>query len=186
MKKRITKRSILAAAALVLCLSVTIGSAMAYFTDYEDAQGGAVLHLGGETEIDEGSDARNKHIVIQNTGETNMMVRVGIFGNENEKYLTVTPAAGWIAGSDGFYDYGSTLKPEEQTSAIDAVLKAEWTKGGENPDLKDFEITVVHESAQAIFDDATQKLAIPAGWDKATAGKIAPAAHPQDEEVSAS
>ena len=186
MKKRITKRSILAAAALVLCLSVTIGSAMAYFTDYEDAQGGAVLHLGGETEIDEGSDARNKHIVIQNTGETNMMVRVGIIGNENEKYLTVTPASGWIAGGDGFYYYGSTLKPEEQTSAIDAVLKTEWQKGEDHPELTGMEITVVHESAQAIFDNTTQKLAIPDGWDKTAAEQIAPAAHPQDEEVSAS
>ena len=186
MKKHLTKKSILAAAALVLCLSVSIGSAMAYFTDYEDARGGAVLHLGGETEIDEGSDTRNKHIVIRNTGETNMMVRVAIFGNENEKYMSVTPAADWITGNDGFYYYGSTLKPAEQTSVIDAVLKTEWQKGEDHPDLDGMEITVVHESAQAVFDNTSQKLIIPAGWDQAAAGKIAPAAHPQNEEVSAS
>ena len=69
---RITKKMIPAVLILLICLSVTIGGAMAYFTDYEDAYGGAVVQLGGETEIDEGSDARNKHIVITNTGETNM------------------------------------------------------------------------------------------------------------------
>ena len=51
MKKQMTKKTVLAVLALVLCLSVTIGGAMAYFTDYEDAHGGAVLNLGGETEM---------------------------------------------------------------------------------------------------------------------------------------
>ena len=184
MKKQMTKKTVLAVLALVLCLSVSIGGAMAYFTDYEDAHGGAVLNLGGETEIDEGSDTRNKHIVISNTGETNMIVRVAIFGNGAEKYMTVTPATGWSKGSDGFYYYNKVLKSKEQSTAIDAVLKTEWTKGEDHPDLKDFEITVVHESAQAIFDIDSQKLAAPKGWDPAVVSGIAPLADPQSEEVA--
>ena len=184
MRKQMTKTWILAITALALCLFVSIGGALAYFTDYEDAYGGAVLKLGGETEIDEGSDTRNKHVVILNTGETNVIVRAAIFGNEGEKYLTVTPGNGWTMGSDGFYYYSKVLKPEEQTSAIDAVLKTEWEKGEDHPDLTDMEITVVHESAQAIFNIESQKLAAPEGWDAAAVAKITPLTHPQSEEVA--
>ena len=42
MKKKMTRKQILAVLALIFCLSVSIGGAMAYFTDYEDAAGGAV------------------------------------------------------------------------------------------------------------------------------------------------
>ena len=187
MKMQMTRKTILAVLGIVLCLSVSVGGAMAYFTDYEDASGGAVLRLGGETEIDEGSDARNKHIVIRNTGETNMIVRVGIFGNDNEEYLTVTPEAGWITGSDGFYYYGQVLTTDEEgntTSAIDAVLKDEWKKGESHPDLTGMEITVVHESTQAVYENGEETLSVPEAWDAAAVAQIAPAAHPQSEEVT--
>ena len=78
MNRQTAKKPVLAALALVLCLSAAVGGAMAYFTDYEDAQGGAVIRLGGQTEIDEGSDTRNKHVVITNTGETNVIVRAAV------------------------------------------------------------------------------------------------------------
>lgn len=179
MKKQMTRKQILAVLALIFCLSVSIGGAMAYFTDYEDAAGGAVLHLGGETEIEEGSDARNKDIVIKNTGETNMIVRSAIFGNENEKYMTVTPGSGWTKSSDGFYYYNTVLKPTEQTSVLKAELKTEWKNSEAHPDLTGMEITVVHESSQAIFDADTQKLAVPEGWDAAAVGAITPVTDPQ-------
>ena len=189
MKKQMTRKTMLAVLGIVLCLSASVGGAMAYFTDYEDGRGSAVLNLGGETEIEEGSDGFDKHLVIQNTGETNMIVRAAIFGNEGEKYMTVTAGDGWIQSVDGFYYYNKVLEPTDTTTAIDAVLKAEWKGDSEHPaikpDLKDMEITVVHESAQAIIDMDTQNLMVPSEqWDAAIVAQIALPAHPQGEEVT--
>lgn len=185
MKMQMTRKTILAVLGIVLCLSVSVGGAMAYFTDYEDGRGSAVLNLGGETEINEGSDGYDKHIVILNTGETNMMVRTAIFGNEGEKYMTVTAGEGWILGADGFYYYNKVIEPAEATTAIDAVLKAEWKGEEEHPDLKDMEITVVHESAQAILDMETQTLLVPnEKWDASIVAQMAIPANPQGEEVT--
>lgn len=158
MKKHLTKKSVLAIVALILCLSVSIGAAMAYFTDYEDAYGGAMLHLGGETQIDEGGSKNEKNITIKNTGETNMIVRVGIFGDE--KYLNVSyDSADW-AEQDGFYYYKKVLNAGQATSLIHADVNAAW-EGSEKPDI-DLEVAVVHESVQALYEN--NKLQIPDGW----------------------
>ena len=181
------RKMIPAVLALVLCLSVTIGGAMAYFTDYEDAYGGAELELGGQTEIEEGSDERNKHIVVSNTGDTHMLVRVAVLGNEAQQFMDVTAENGWLKPSQEngitFYYYGKALAPGEKTSAIDAVLKAEWTNGNARPELNDLEITVVHESRQAIFNSETQQLAVPDGWNANMVAQITPQAHPQKKQA---
>ena len=159
---------ILAVFAIVLCLSVSVGAAIAYFSDYEEASGGAVLGLGGETQLTEGSDAANKHIVIENTGETNMIVRLAIFQND---YLTVKleQAADWKQVGD-FYYYTKVLQPGDKTSAVDANLKTEWK--GDEPEY-DFDVTVVHESAQAVYNG--EALAVPEGWDAEGVSAITPA-----------
>ena len=50
MKKRTL---LLAVLAVILVMSSSIGSAVAYFTTYAKARGGYVIHLGGKTEITE-------------------------------------------------------------------------------------------------------------------------------------
>ena len=76
----------LAAAALLLAGSVTVGSAIAYFTTYATASGGAEVELGFTTtepneEIKEGS----KHIKVENTGANDCFVRVRIlYGDRYE------------------------------------------------------------------------------------------------------
>lgn len=55
MKNR--KIVVLSAAALVLAGSMTIHSAMAYFTTNVSAQGGYTLSLGSKTEIEENVEA---------------------------------------------------------------------------------------------------------------------------------
>ena len=163
MNKR--KSLILAVFAIVLCLSVSIGAAIAYFSDYEEASGGATLNLGGETQITEGSDAANKHIVITNTGDTNMIVRLAIFDN---KYMTVTLDESYWKKVGEFYYYQKVLEPGEETSPVDADLKIEWK--GKEPDYS-FDVTVVHESAQEVYNGKT--LVVPAGWDAEGVNSIA-------------
>jgi len=177
--KRINRTTMLIFA-LVLSLSVTIGASLAYFSDYEEASGGATLNLGGKTEMSEGKDANGKHIVIKNTGETNMIVRVGIYGPDG--ITKIDASRDWILGKDGFYYYGKILKPGESTpgDSMDASINISWK--GDKPDY-DFEVTVVHEGSQALYDG--DKLLCPglkgyAGltkddpnhWDAAAVAKI--------------
>lgn len=162
MEKRSRKKVVMLIIAAILLLSVSIGVTLAYFSDYEEASGGATLKLGGETEMTEGSDSASKHIVVENTGRTDMITRVMIFDNEhmtvtleNEKDWHVTE----IEGGKCYY-YTKILAPGKKTSAIDAELSIEWQ--GEEPEYN-FDVTVVHESAQAVFNGRT--LATPNGWD---------------------
>ena len=161
MKNLLKSKKILAAFAVILCMTATTGLAIAYFNDYEDASGGATLHLEGKTELEEGSDEANKEIVIRNTGEMNMIVRVAIYGSD--KYMTISHKNGdanaWAKIGD-FYYYKEVLLPGQTTPQIDAQLKAEWK--GKEPDY-DFEITVVHESAPAVYNG--EVLVTPVGWD---------------------
>ena len=168
-------------AALLLCLTVTVGITAAYFTDYESGKGGASVDLSGQTRLKEDMDGNNKIISIVNTGETDMIVRVMIYGDE--KRMTVTPGEGWIKGDDGAYYYNRILKAGkdgaegESTSEIVAEIAA---KEGEDPE--DFDILVVHESSRVVYDgqgdpdDKAQKLAAPEGWDKKAVAKIDTAA----------
>jgi len=161
--ERISQRKIvmlIIAAALVLLVSV--GVTFAYFSDYEEASGGATLKLGGETEMTEGEDSASKHIVVENTGDTNMITRVMIFDNEHMT-VTLENEKDWhetkIEGGKCYY-YTKVLKPGEKTSAIDAELSVEWK--GEEPEYN-FDVTVIHESAQAVYNGKT--LVTPEGWD---------------------
>ena len=168
-------KTILLLFALVLSLSVTVGATVAYFSDYEQASGGATLYLGGKTELTEGDDTGKKDIVITNTGKTDMIVRVGIYGPDGMD--TPSMNAPWFKGNDGMYYYGRVLKgsddpdqhPGENTGAGNLVASMSFHWEGEAPDYY-FEVTAVHEGAQAIYEG--DKLKVPDGWDAEAVAKI--------------
>ena len=171
--KKINKQ-ILTIFALVLCLSVSVGASLAYFSDYEEASGGASLRLGGKTELREGEDESEKDIVVENTGETNMIVRVAIIGDGVE-YFAKDPefnSSDWAADTDEngvlWYYYKKVLEPGSQTSDIKAKMEFSWD--GDEPDYN-FDITVVHESAQEVYNG--KALVVPAGWDAEGVNSIA-------------
>ena len=80
-KKSFHKKTLgMAAAALALTAAVSAGSALAYFTTYTQAAGGAALQLGfAQTIPQEEVDNWTKHVTVQNTGEAPCMVRVRAF-----------------------------------------------------------------------------------------------------------
>ena len=167
MKDILKNRFILTIFALVLCLSLSMGIALAYFSDYEEASGGATLNLGGITELTEGNREDGKDIVIENKGKTNMIVRVAVYGAE--EYMNLTAPKDWKKAGD-FYYYQKVLTPGEKTSTIVANVKQEWS--GKTAPAFDYEVTVVHESAQAVFDG--KKLARPdKTWDSGAVASIA-------------
>ena len=85
MKTVINKKAILLAISFALVLSLSVGTAFAYFSDYATAKGGAAITLGGKTDINEDVNGKIKTISIENTGETDVVVRVKIFGQTDIK-----------------------------------------------------------------------------------------------------
>ena len=67
--KRINRTVFLAAAGAILTASLSVGSALAYFTAYCTASGEVPVEMGfTETEIEETVKDDGKHIQILNTG----------------------------------------------------------------------------------------------------------------------
>lgn len=153
------KVKLLIASILLVALAVP-AAALAYFTDYEDAWGGAVLKLEGETTIDEQADSAKKVISIRNTGETDVVVRVAVYG---DFVKNVDFGEGDWAHQDGddWYYYKKILKPGEATPEITAWVDVEAAGAAGH----DFDIVVVHESERVSYDGtAENNVNKPDGW----------------------
>ena len=152
------KNKLIIALSLILCLTASVGFTLAYFTDYENAKGGAVVNLSGQTEIEEEFDGNNKEATITNTGETDMVVRLKVFGDEKHMKENSTNNKDWVKGSDGFWYYKKVLPVGKEASMFKVDVSGKIDPG----DPIDFEITVVHESQRVTYDG--DKVAIPKGW----------------------
>ena len=128
--------------ALVLVLSMTVGLTMAYFSDSTEAEGGIPVTLGGQTTIIEKQNDDNKVIQIKNTGETDVVVRVAVYGPTEISYS----GSGWTDGGDGYYYYDSIL-PAGKTSS---ELTAKWDVPEDLGD--DYAVVVVQESDQVVYN----------------------------------
>ena len=63
--RRISRSVILTAAAAALTASLSVGSALAYFTTYCAAEGSVTMNMGfTDTEIDETVDSTGKHVTM--------------------------------------------------------------------------------------------------------------------------
>ena len=113
-------------------------------------------------------------ISIENVGETDVVVRVAIYGDYID-WDKSTIGEGWTrADGDEWYYYNKILKPDETTSTITAkVDKTAAEKAGH-----DFDIVVVHESERVSYDGtADNKVRKPDGWTNM------PAIYGSSEEV---
>ena len=96
-----------------------------------------------------------------------MIVRVGVYG-PGEMAAPVMKG-NWMQADDGMYYYGEVLKPGENTGTGNLVSSLSFSWEGEAPDYY-FEVTVVHEGSQAIYEG--NKLKVPDGWDRNAVAKI--------------
>ena len=150
--KTVRRNTILLTIALVLVLSLAIGLTMAYFSDHTEAKGGVTVTLGGETTIDEEQGDGYKIIKINNTGSTDVVVRVAVYGPGE---ITFSNANGWTQSGDYVY-YTKVLPAGQSTSAI----RASWDEVDTDDD---YDVVVIHESEQAVYnEDGTVQA--PAGW----------------------
>lgn len=144
MKKKIGN-ALLAFAAAALVLTVKVGSAGAYFTTYVEAQGGAVVHLGDETNIREEVSGWVKHLTVVNREDSDpVYIRARAFcGSQYE--LTYTGGS-WVAVDDGFYLYNGIVEGGQETEELTITVDA---KEKENS----FDVTVIYESIPAQYDE---------------------------------
>ena len=147
---RMKKKNLcLAAAALTLAMGVSVGGAMAYFTTYAAASGGASLSLGNTVTVPEEQVVDwTKHVTIQNTGDVDCFVRVRAFAGEKyQDGLTYADDNGkWSPGEDGYYYY---------SDVVPAGGEAEELRiGVNNMDREEsFNVIVVQESTPALYDE---------------------------------
>ena len=146
-------RRALIIAAIAVAMVATTAVSFAYFSDYETAMGRAVIHLTGETEIQEEWTGAEKKITIVNTGECDVIVRVGVFGPDPDG-MNVT-GDGWKQDGDFWY-YNQVIPVGGKTS----VLTASVDGLDPNLDYSEFDITVVQECQPA--SAAAQET--PEGW----------------------
>ena len=163
--KTVKNKAILLVMTLTLVLSLTVGLTMAYFSDYTAAEGDAMLSLGATDKIHEDVDGKNKSVWIENIGDTNIVVRVAVYGPSQMK-MKVDSSLWQEAG--GYYYYKKILKPGETTKKGTLKANTEFPAG---TDLgPEFEIVVVQECAQAIYGEGST-LVKPAGWSYVPQGE---------------
>ena len=149
MKKCLDKKTIgMAAAALSLAAAISTGSAMAYFTTYATAGGGAAISLGfTQTVPEETVSSWTKHVSIKNTGDRECFVRVKAFAGETyQDALVYSDASGkWQPGEDGYYYYSDVLPAGSSSGELlIAVSNQELTA--------DFNVIVIQESTPVLYD----------------------------------
>lgn len=144
----------LASAAALLAAGAGSGRAMAYFTTYALASGGATLALGvPQTDIDEDVVDGEKQVNIQNVGEYDCYVRLRAFAG-GEYPLTYTYSQNWEQGADGYFYYRPVLAPGGTTDQFNiriSALKEEITEDRTLP--TDFNVIVVQEYTPVLYDD---------------------------------
>lgn len=154
-------KAALLAAALALTASLSVGSALAYFTAYCTAKGGVPVNMGfTDTEIREEVIDDAKHVWIKNTGDYDCFIRVKVFApDEIMNQITYTEPKGtdnWsdAPDADGYLYYTPVLHPGEEASEL--VVKYERPAppaAGEDTRPEEFNIIVVYEYSPVFFDE---------------------------------
>ena len=152
------KKIVLAALSLGMVLSVSVGSAFAYFIDSKSAAGGYEVELGSNTELNEDAEGMQKAISVTNTGDSDAYIRVMVSAG-GQQDLSIS-GDNWSEGTDGYWYYSEVVKPGETTSTLTADIEAYATykdngTGNQTKENADFDVLVSSESCPAIFADAS-------------------------------
>ncbi len=149
------KQLLLVLSALVLCLSVSVGMTLAYFTDWTAASGeGKVADMKPDTELKEEIQNLDKVITVENTGTAEAFIRVKVFYPNpelNNMEVTFESDEGWEEKDDGYWFYTKVLAGGETTSELKVNVTAHVKADGGTPD---FQIIVVHENTPAVYDES--------------------------------
>ncbi len=160
--KNSKNRFYLAALALILTVTISLGSTFAYFTAYDEAEGGSVVNLKHQTTIIEKLDDLNKIIGVENQGTTKVVTRVYIAGETtNDRMKIEYDSKDWTKIGNYYY-YNEVLDPGESTKSNITVTV---TIPEEDKD-KEFDILVSEESSLIEVMDDGRIRATGQGWDE--------------------
>ena len=161
--KAAKKKTVLAVFALALALIVTVGVAFAYFTDYETVRGTASVKLSGNTMLKEEFKDENKIVTIENKGDGDAIVRVGIYGPDGMKFSYENPDDWYHENGDDFWYYKHVLPADGSNTTSSITVSVEGIP--KDVELTDMDIIVVHESVPlAVGEDGYY--IVPDGWQK--------------------
>lgn len=151
--KRINRTVFLAAAGAILTASLSVGSALAYFTAYCTASGAVPVEMGfTETEIEETVKDDGKHIRILNTGVYSCFVRVRVFAPaeilETISFREPGNEGNWKACEDGCWCYVPVLEADKRTTEL--LVGYEFP---EDKSPEEFNIVVVCEYSPVFYDE---------------------------------
>ena len=166
MKNKKFKRSIcLTAVAVTLLVSLTVGTAMAYFTTYATAEGGVQMELDfTKTDIDENVVDGKKEIKVTNTGDFSCYVRVKALAGDAHTLAYEEPVADgasskWTPNPDGYYYYADVLEPGASTTLLNVLF--ELPTDADEP--ADFNVIIIQENTPVLYgEDGTPY----ANWSK--------------------
>lgn len=162
----------LTAAAVIMAGSMTIHSALAYFTANASAQGGHPISLGSKTDITENFSDWTKHIEIANTGENDCYVRVKVFSGSQFDVEFSGESGAWSQGDDEYWYYSEIVPAGGKTSVLNAKINVPT-------DFEDdFNVVVIQECTPVQFDengnayaDWTQKIDTTSDFNGEEAGE---------------
>ena len=181
------KPLVLAALAIVLILSASIGTAVAYFTTYAGANGGYVIHLGHKSIIhDVYTDV--KEIRIQNVadsaddvGKYPIFVRALVY-HGNDSIVTPKESENWTPEGEYFY-YELPLYADLETNYPSAMSTTSILKLQVDPnpeaDIKPgdlVDVVVTYQSVPAMFDPSGNPLRAKSWTNQAEISDISNAA----------
>ena len=147
------KSIVLAAAAAVLALAVSLPLAWGYFSTYTEAKGGVRLqNRRVETDIKEEVKEWVKHVTITNSQDGGpVYVRARAFAGGGYELTYLSEDGSWRDGGDGFYYYNGILGPGEETPELQVKINNIPEDAVEG---QEFEVVVVYETTPVRYDQA--------------------------------
>lgn len=153
-------KKILAAAAIVLPLSIGAGSALAYFTANVEASRTVPIKVGMDTTITEDFRDWTKFVTISNSRDAGS-VRVRAKAFCGDKYELSYNGADWLEHDDGYLYYNKILEPGQKTTELQVIISNVPESEAEKDD---FNVVVIYEQTPVEYDSDGNEL--PPNWQK--------------------
>ena len=165
MKKsmRLKAAAVFSAALLLTAGMFSAHRVYAFITDKAVVRGEAQIGFSVKTELIETEDDGRTYITVKNTGDTNAVVRAGVFAGAFAEVGPEEADSGrimWEQGTDedsAFWYYTEVLVPGASTRPLIISVKEE-----EAPSYA-FSVTAVQEAVRASYKDGA--LNMPEEWD---------------------
>lgn len=149
-RKLIVTNILLVSLVSVMVLSAGIGKAWAYFTTYARAEGGYVIRLDYDTDIEEEFADWTKKITISNkSGSLPVYIRVKAFCGGEYKLVYSDEDGSWTQGTDGYWYYKHIVYGGEKTKPLSVRIE-NIPKDAE--ESTEFNVVVIYESTLVRYD----------------------------------